>query len=195
LISNNFVRSKFIGISAIDCCDEYYWTGNYECFISRPNTNHNYYVYICKGRKGKSKWSAGIYQSLSYSNSRNIEIENVESKTLKEISEKITNCINNYDKEDRPKKMVDWLEKNRKPVFTIKNKEISIIGYAYSSATSDMQRQSNDSEKIKWLYYNDNIPDYSKNRRFMVLNKDFKNNFYIENVNNLGCGYSAGGIK
>ena len=84
MISKNFVRSRFNGIPALDYCDEYYWTGNYDCFISRPNTNHNYYIYIHGGGSGKNKWSAHIYQTLSYTNSRDIEIENIKSKTLEE---------------------------------------------------------------------------------------------------------------
>lgn len=196
MISEFYIRNKFVGILAIDYYDEYYWTGNYECFISRPMTNHNYYVYICRsGKSGKNKWSANIYQTLSYSNSRDIEIENIKTKTLKEAAKEITRCINSYDMEDKPQKMLDWLENNRKPVFTIKNKEINIIGYAYGNAASEMINRIRSDPENKWLYYHDNIPDYSENRKFMVLCKNFKNDFYIDIVENMGgVSYSAGGL-
>jgi hypothetical protein len=197
MIDTKLLKKHIYGISAIDCCDEYYWTGNYECFLYRPITNHNYYICVYAKRKNNKavKWSANLYQTLSCSNSRDINISNLKNKTLKGLLEEIVNFINEYDIENKPVKMIDYMNEVKQPVFIIKDKNIIIIGTAYRNAALEMSRyNSNDKEeKDKWLYYHDDMPDYSKYRTFMTLGKS-RGDIYIEKVVNMGCGYSAGGL-
>lgn len=200
MIYADMIKNSLTGTCAMDYCDEYYWTGNYECFLSRPTTNHNYYIYIHGIRRdGKAKkWVANLYQTLSCSNSRDIDIAKLQNRTLKGLLEKIANFINEYDKEDKPIKMIEYMDESRQPVFIIKDNKIIIIGVAYRNAALEMSRATSfdDNQKDRWLYFHDDIPDYSKHREFMTLHKSIyaKEGIYVEKVVNYGCGYSAGGL-
>lgn len=200
MIDFNLVKNSLTGTFGMDYCDEYYWTGNYECFIARPKTNHNYYIYIHSIRRnGKAiKWYANLYQTLTCSNSRDIDIVKLKNRTFKGLLEKIVNFINEYDKENKSIKMIEYMDTVREPVFIIKDKKIIIIGVAYRNAALEMSRvtSSDDSQKDRWLYFHDDIPDYSKYREFMTLCKSIyiKEGIYVEKVVSYGCGYSAGGL-
>jgi hypothetical protein len=198
MITYSLFKKRCYGTTAMDYCDEYYWTGNYECFLSRPNTNHNYFIYIHRIRNKNFKtveWSAIIYQTLSCSNSRDIEIGRYSYRTLKGTIEKIVDFINEYDKKLKPEKMIDWMEEVKKPAFIIEDKKISIIGTVYTSAGLEMNNSlSSDEIKKKWLYYHDDLPNYRKYNDFFVISNDWNRKYYIEHIVHFGSGYGSGGV-
>lgn len=209
MIDSIYFRKHMNGTSAMDYCDEYYWTGNYECIIGRPDLNHNYYIYIsCNRRSRKNSqqltytagWTAYVYQAMSCSNSRDITIGEFKSKTLKNVISQVVDCINQYDRDIYPVKMKKWMDLNRHPVFTIQNDgSIVILGTSYSSCGKEMKDSKCNEIKEKWLYYHDDLPDYNKYHNVMTLDKNpwgsDANKLYISYVYYFGCGYSMGGLR
>lgn len=198
MLDKNDFRAMY-GSGGYDMCDEWVWSGNYYQYITRPKTNHNYYInfYRLRGKNHRTKgWSASICQSFNCINSGELSIGRLRDRTLKGVINKVVECINDYDKDLMPKIMIDWLNEHKQAVFIIRDGEPIVVGGSFGSTGCDMDDFFDENKRDKWRYYHKDMPDYNKYRHVFTLQKSIRDDEeYLWQCKHHGCGRSEGGIR
>lgn len=190
---------SFSGTGGTDIEGEWQWSGNYEMNLSRKYNPslYNFYASIRRRRSRNSwktiGWSITLYLSMYYSNGRDIKVLEKRVKSLKSAKQAILEKIQELhaDAAGTEQLINEWKKEQAQPVFALESEtgKPTLIGTSYISCSVEMDKDK------ETLWFNEDLPDYSKYRTFYSLEvSGFKPvHFYAyktERMYNGHCGSS-----
>jgi len=179
-----------------DMAGEWEGTGGLYTYIEKgSDLNHNYKVDFRRDFKNRRKWFIWISMCLTACNSGDIHVFRGKAKSFKEAKEIAIREVLAYDQSEVPKQEIQkWCAEHALPVFALVCGDLKHIGTTFNSVFIDIQHYNNRAYVDRWLYFNDDIPDYGKYHHVYSLCLHYKV-LYISETKNEGCCVIGGGVK